>query len=72
MGASGKEFMKFRAYEEDYKSFPQSVRSKIIIDIIDNEDIDFSDDDLWTELKSKSNKAFKELKKREHYLKFDK
>lgn len=68
MGANSREFMKVRMAEEDYQSLPEQYRNFMEIQVIDVEDYDYSEDELWNELKKKSVKAYKDLKKREFDL----
>jgi hypothetical protein len=72
MGASGKDFVKLKMYEEDYQNLKQPIRDKMEIIAIDVEDYDYSFDELHCELKKKSNKAFKDVKKREYQLRHNK
>ena len=66
MGANKKDYVKLKMYEEDYQNLKQPIRDKMEIIAIDVEDYDYSFDELHQELKKKSNKAFKDVKKREY------
>lgn len=68
MGASGREFLHFRMEAEHYKELDMQVRERIEPLKIEVEDVDYSNDELWVSLKSKSIKAYKELKNREYDL----
>lgn len=68
MGANAKEFVKLRTDKEYYESLPPQVRDKIEVIAIDVDDYDYSFDELHQELKKKSNKAYKDVKKREYEL----
>jgi uncharacterized membrane protein YcaP (DUF421 family) len=68
MGANKKDYVKLKMYEEDYQNLKQPIRDKMEIIAIDVEDYDYSFDELHQELKKKSNKAFKDVKKREYEL----
>lgn len=68
MGANKKDYVKLKMYEEDYQNLKQPIRDKMEIIAIDVEDYDYSFDELHKELKKKSNKAFKDVKKREYEL----
>lgn len=48
-----------------FESLTTDQRLQIEVDQIEPDDYDYSDDAIWQELKSKSTKAFKELKARE-------
>ena len=49
---------------DDYKLLSEDVRSLMDISVIE-EKYDYSKDETWKELKKKSSKAYRELKKRE-------
>lgn len=68
MGANKKDYVKLKMYEEDYQNLKQPIRDKMEIIAIDVEGYDYSFDELHQELKKKSNKAFKDVKKREYEL----
>ena len=68
MGASSKEFMNCRMSLQIYQDIPPELREGIEIRVIDVVDFDYTKDELHKDLKKKSDKAFKELKKREFYL----
>lgn len=54
--------------EEDYLLIPKEVRDRMEIKVIEPKDFDYSQDDVWRGLKKKSDKAYKELKKREYEI----
>jgi len=68
MGANGREFLTFRMEEELYKEIPSYIRERIEVKTVEVEDVDYSHDELWKELKDKSVKAYKALKNREYDL----
>lgn len=68
MGASGREFLHFRMEAEHYKELAQELRDRIEPMKVEVEDIDYSYDETWAVLKSKSIKAYKELKNHEYNL----
>jgi hypothetical protein len=68
MGANSNEFIKIRMEEEFYKTLPPEIKDNMSIEVVDVDGIDYSYDALWNDLKSKSTKAYKELKKREFDL----
>ena len=72
MGAHGKEFLDMRMYKEDYDTLDKKVTDKIEVKTVDIEDFDYSHDDIWKDLKTKSNKAYKALKNREFELRHGK
>lgn len=68
MGASGKAFLEMRMQEEHYNLLPNELKPLIELKSVSVEEIDYSQDELWNELKSKSIKAYKALKDREYDL----
>ena len=62
------DFIKCHISEEDYKKINKDVRSNIEILSVEPKDFDYSFDEIWQELKSKSHKAYKAVKKREYEL----
>ena len=72
MSANNKEFIKLRTDKSYYDSLPPLMRDKFEIIAIDIDDYDYSFDELHTELKKKSTKAFKDVKKREYELRKNK
>lgn len=72
MGASGREFLYFRMEVEHYKELSPEFRERMDIEKIEHEHIDFSEDESWCVLKSKSVKAYKDLKTHEYKLKQNK
>ena len=62
------DYIKCHISEEDYKKINKDVRSNIEILSVEPEDFDYSFDETWKELKSKSSKAYKAVKKREYEL----
>lgn len=68
MGANAKNFLNFRMEEERYKELPKNVQSMMETRYVKFEGEDFSHDELWSNLKKKSDKAFKDLKNREYDL----
>ena len=72
MGANANDFLKFRMDEDDYKLLSNETRSRMDLISKDVQDFDYTSDELWQELKKKSYKAYKELKKREYEIRFNK
>ena len=72
MGASKQEFIKLRTDKSYYDSLPPLMRDKFEIVAIDVDDYDYSFDELHTELKKNSTKAFEAVKKREYELRNNK
>ena len=68
MGATAKEYLRFEMDKDDYEMLSNQVRSKIEPISIDVRDFDYSEDEMWKELKSISTKAYKKLKAREYEL----
>ena len=68
MGANRKEYIKLRTDKEYYESLPPQMRDKFDVISIDVDDYNYEFDELHQELKKKSNKAYKDLKKREYEL----
>ena len=59
------EYLKAEMLTEDYFNLPNEVRLRISINTVDVKDFDYSFDERWQLLKKASNKAYKDLKKRE-------
>jgi hypothetical protein len=72
MGATAKEYLRFEMDKDDYEMLSNQVRSKIEPISIDVRDFDYSEDEMWKELKSISTKAYKKLKAREYELRHTK
>lgn len=68
MGANKNEFIKIRMSQQDYAGLPESVRETMDIDKVEIDNIDYSDDELWMELRKASLKAYRKLKDREYEL----
>lgn len=68
MGASSREFLDFRMSMDEYEQIPSEYRSSMEVKVVRVEGEDFSFDEHWKDLKSKSDKAYKDLKKREYDL----
>lgn len=68
MGAAGREWLHFRMEQEHYQQLSEESREFIEPLKVEVEGIDYSQDELWQSLKSKSIKAYKELKNREYDL----
>ena len=67
MGNS-KDFVKIQMYEHDYQRLNPEIRESMELIAVDVSGFDYSFDKLHRELKKKSNKAYKDLKKREYEL----
>jgi hypothetical protein len=48
-----------------YKKFHKRIRKFCTIENVEPKEFDYSKDDIWKELKSKSTKAYKAVKERE-------
>jgi hypothetical protein len=68
MGINEKEYLKFEMLENDYQTLSNELRSKMELLSVDVKDFDYSGDEIHQELKKASNKAYKDLKKREYEL----
>ena len=68
MGASKREFCNVRMLSEDYHDLPNEYKARMELRTVDELGIDYSHDQLWNDLKKKSDKAYKELKNREFDL----
>jgi uncharacterized membrane protein YcaP (DUF421 family) len=68
MGATSREFIKLRTDKDYYDSLPPLMRDRFEVIAVDIQDFDYSKDTLHQELKKKSNKAYKDVKKREYEL----
>ncbi len=66
------ETVKANMNKDLYLSLPKEVRDQIDIKAIEPEDYDYSEDEIWQALKSKSTKAYKALKKREFEIRTNK
>ena len=71
MGASGKDKLRFEMFEQDYRMLSNETRSKITPMSIDVEDVEYNDE-LESELKKESYKAYKKWKARQHELRHKK
>ena len=71
MGNS-KDFVKIQMYEHDYQRLNPEIRESMELIAVDVSGFDYSFDELHRELKKKSNKAYKDLKKREYELRHNK
>jgi hypothetical protein len=67
MGANAREFLKIRMTHEEFMEIPDELRHGLDF-TVEVEGVDYSHDELWCELKKKSTKAYKDLKKREFDL----
>lgn len=72
MGASGREFVKIRMDKEYFEGLPPQIRERSEVLAIDVEGYSYEHDELHRELKKKSNKAYKDLKKREYDIRHNK
>ena len=70
MGVNSKRFLNIRMEEENYSLIPNELKEVIISKNVTYSD-DFSYDEVWCELKKKSDKAYKDLRNREYDLKFN-
>ena len=68
MGASSREFLDLRMSMDDYEQIPIEYRSSMEVKVVRVEGEDYSHDELWNDLKKKSDKAYKDLKNREYDL----
>ena len=68
MGASSREFLDLRMSMDDYEQIPIEYCSSMEVKVVRVEGEDYSHDELWNDLKKKSDKAYKDLKNREYDL----
>lgn len=68
MGASGREFLKFRMEQHEYEKLNKEQQKGLELHKVDVQEVDYSHDELWCKLKSQSIKAYKKLKDREYDL----
>jgi len=71
MGANAREFIKVTMSKEQFMEVPSELRQGWDY-VVEVKGVDYSHDELWNDLKQKSNKAYKELKKREFDLRHGK
>ncbi len=62
------EVVKAKMRKALYFQIPENVRAEIEIQDIEPEEYDYSDDEIWQELRKQSTKAYKKLKEREYNL----
>jgi len=74
MGASKQEFIDVRMQMQTYQSLEQNQREQMEVKLIDENgwQQDYEQDEAWQGLKSRSQKAYKELKKREFEIRKNK
>ena len=70
--SNSKDFVKIQMYEHDYQKLNSEIRESMELMAVDVSGFDYSFDELHQELKKKSNKAYKDLKKREYELRHGK
>jgi hypothetical protein len=68
MGAASREFLDVRMSQEVYEQIPNELYPFIEVKLVRVVGEDYENDELWHELKKKSDKAYKELKDREFDL----
>jgi hypothetical protein len=54
--------------QELYESLPSFLRAEMTVISVDSEEFDYSNDDIWIDLKYKATRAYKKLKEREFKL----
>jgi len=62
------DYIKCHISLDDYKKINKDIRSNIEILNVEPKDFDYSSDDIWKELKSISDKAYKKVKIREYEI----
>lgn len=71
MGHSKKlyeEVMNVQMSKDVWQDCPEYIRQQMTIKTVEAVNVDYSNDEVWQGLKKASQKAYKELKKREYYL----
>ena len=71
MGSS-KDFVKIQMYEQDYQRLNPEIRESMELLYVDTDGFEYPPDELLKELKKRSNKAYKDVKKREYELRHSK
>jgi len=68
----GKDFLEERIKcemsKDTYEQLPEYLLEKIQLKSVDVDGMDYSDDEIWQQLKKESIKAYKKLKEREYDL----
>ena len=63
-----RELINFQMDKKDFQELHASVQNMLVVRSVKVENVDYSDDPIWQDLKKKSDKAYKELKNREYDL----
>lgn len=59
------EVIKVKISKDLYFKIPISIRDKMEIQDVEPDDFDYSEDEIWLQLRKESMKAYKKLKERE-------
>lgn len=62
------EIVKVSMSIESYKQIPIAIRRDLKVNAVDVEGFDYSEDEIWKDLKKQSDKAYKQLKAREYEI----
>jgi tRNA nucleotidyltransferase (CCA-adding enzyme) len=63
-----RELINFQMGKKDFQELHTSIQNMLVVRSVKVENVDYSDDPIWQDLKRKSDKAYKELKNREYDL----
>jgi tRNA nucleotidyltransferase (CCA-adding enzyme) len=63
-----RELINFQMEKKDFQELHTSIQNMLVVRSVKVENVDYSDDPIWQDLKKKSDKAYKELKNREYDL----
>jgi tRNA nucleotidyltransferase (CCA-adding enzyme) len=63
-----RELINFQMEKKEFQELHASVQNMLVVRSVKVENVDYSDDPIWQDLKKKSDKAYKELKNREYDL----
>ena len=63
-----RELINFQMDKKEFQELHISIQNMLVVRSVKVENVDYSDDPIWQDLKKKSDKAYKELKNREYDL----
>jgi tRNA nucleotidyltransferase (CCA-adding enzyme) len=63
-----RELINFQMDKKEFQELHTSIQNMLVVRSVKVENVDYSDDPIWQDLKKKSDKAYKELKNREYDL----
>jgi tRNA nucleotidyltransferase (CCA-adding enzyme) len=63
-----RELINFQMEKKEFQELHTSIQNMLVVRSVKVENVDYSDDPIWQDLKKKSDKAYKELKNREYDL----